>query len=70
MVIVWVFWLVRKAGLIVNDGKELAVQTAISVEKKLEKSNYQVVRVSSSGGMVGFAMQQGKQHLLKFQSLQ
>ena len=47
--------MVRKAGLIVNDGKELAVQTASSVEKKLEKSNYQVVRVSSSGGMVGFA---------------
>ena len=48
-------WLVRKAGLIVNDGKELAVQTASSVEKKLEKSNFEVVRVSSSGGMVGFA---------------
>ena len=47
--------MVRKAGLIVNDGKELAVQTASSVEKKLEKSNYQVIRVSSSGGMVGFA---------------
>ena len=47
--------MVRKAGLIVNDGKELAVQTASSVEKKLEQSNYQVVRVSSSGGMVGFA---------------
>jgi len=31
--------LVRKAGLIVNDGKELAVQTAISVQEKLEKSN-------------------------------
>ena len=44
--------MVRKAGLIVNDGKELAVQTASSVEKKLEKSNYEVVRVSSSGGMV------------------
>ena len=47
--------MVRKAGLIVNDGKELAVQTASSVEKKLQKSNYEVVRVSSSGGMVGFA---------------
>ena len=47
--------MVRKAGLIVNDGKELAVQTAISVETKLKKSDYQVVRVSSSGGMVGFA---------------
>jgi len=47
--------LVRKAGLIVNDGKELAVQTATSVQKKLENSNYEVLRVSSSGGMVGFA---------------
>ena len=47
--------MVRKAGLIVNDGKELAVKTAISVQKKLESSNYKVVRVSSSGGMVGFA---------------
>ena len=47
--------MVRKAGLIVNDGKELAVQTARSVQKKLENSNYEVVRVSSSGGMVGFA---------------
>ena len=42
----------RKAGLIVNDGKELALKTASSVKKKLEKSNYEVVRVSSSGGMV------------------
>ena len=47
--------MVRKAGLIVNDGKELAVKTARSVQKKLESSNYKVVRVSSSGGMVGFA---------------
>ena len=47
--------LLRKAGLIVNDGKDLAVETANSVQKKLEKSNYEVVRVSSSGGMVGFA---------------
>ena len=45
----------RKAGLIVNDGKELAVKTAISVQQKLENSNYEVVRVSSSGGVVGFA---------------
>ena len=47
--------MVRKAGLIVNDGKELAVRTATSVQEKLEKSNYEVLRVSSSGGMVGFA---------------
>jgi len=47
--------LVRKAGLIVNDGKELAVQTASSVQTKLENSDNEVVRVSSFGGMVGFA---------------
>ena len=47
--------MVRKAGLIVNDGKELAVKTASSVENKLQNSNYEIVRVSSSGGMVGFA---------------
>ena len=35
--------MVRKAGLIVNDGKELAVQTASSVQKKLEKSNFEVL---------------------------
>ncbi len=45
----------RRAGLIVNDAKELAVKTAISVQIKLENSGYEVVRVSSSGGMVGFA---------------
>jgi len=46
---------VRKAGLIVNDAKELAVKTAVSVQQKLENSGYEVLRVSSSGGMVGFA---------------
>ena len=45
----------RKAGLIVNDAKELAVKTAVSVQQKLENSGYEVLRVSSSGGMVGFA---------------
>ena len=42
-------------GLIVNDGKELAVETALTIQQRLEKAGYQVVRVSSSGGMVGFA---------------
>tara|TARA_Y100001970_G_scaffold294355_1_gene451383 strand:- start:20708 stop:21613 length:906 start_codon:yes stop_codon:yes gene_type:complete len=46
---------VPSAGLIVNDGKPLAVQTAITVQKKLEESNFEVIRVSSSGGLVGFA---------------
>ncbi len=45
----------RRAGLIVNDAKKLAVKTAISVQQKLEISGYEVLRVSSSGGMVGFA---------------
>ena len=45
----------RRAGLIVNDAKELAVKTAVSVQQKLENSGYEVLRVSSSGGMVGFA---------------
>ena len=38
-----------------NDGKALAVQTAITVQKKLEKANFKVLRASSSGGLVGFA---------------
>ncbi len=42
-------------GLIVNDGKELAVETALSIQARLEKAGYEVVRASSSGGMVGFA---------------
>ena len=47
--------MVRRAGLIVNDAKELAVKTAVSVQQKLENSGYEVLRVSSSGGMVGIA---------------
>ncbi len=42
-------------GLIVNDGKQLAVETALTIQERLEESGTQVVRVSSSGGMVGFA---------------
>ena len=44
-----------RVGLIVNDGKDLAVQTALRVHQRLEKEGYEVIRVSSSGGMVGFA---------------
>ncbi len=44
-----------RVGLIVNDGKELAVETAYKIQSRLEKAGYQVIRVSSSGGMVGFA---------------
>jgi NAD+ kinase len=42
-------------GLIVNDGKDLAVSTADRIQSELEGEGYAVVRVSSSGGMVGFA---------------
>ena len=42
-------------GLIVNDGKDLALEAADTIESKLKASGYQVLRVSSSGGMVGFA---------------
>ncbi len=42
-------------GLIVNDGKALAVSTADRIQSHLQTHGYGVVRVSSSGGMVGFA---------------
>jgi NAD+ kinase len=42
-------------GLIVNDGKDLAVSTADAIEGRLADHGYEVLRVSSSGGMVGFA---------------
>jgi NAD+ kinase len=42
-------------GLIVNDGKDLAVSTADRIQSHLEGHGFAVVRVSSSGGMVGFA---------------
>ena len=44
-----------RVGLIVNDGKELALETAIKIQQRLEKAGHEVVHVSSSGGMVGFA---------------
>ncbi len=44
-----------RVGLIVNDGKELAVKTALTIQSRLEKSGHCVVRTSSAGGMVGFA---------------
>ncbi|OUT70412.1 MAG: NAD(+) kinase [Synechococcus sp. TMED19] len=43
------------AGLIVNDGKDLAVTTADRITACLESAGWEVVRVSSSGGIVGFA---------------
>ena len=44
-----------RVGLIVNDGKELAVNTAKTFQKRLEDSGFDVVRVSSAGGLLGFA---------------
>ncbi len=44
-----------RVGLIVNDGKDLAVTTADQIEARLQEAGRDVVRVSSSGGMVGFA---------------
>ena len=44
-----------KVGLIVNDGKPLAVETAKLIQERLETGGHSVVRASSSGGMVGFA---------------
>ncbi|MFZ9974962.1 MAG: NAD(+) kinase, partial [Vulcanococcus sp.] len=42
-------------GLIVNDGKDLALATADAIEARLSRSGYDVLRASSSAGMVGFA---------------
>ncbi len=44
-----------RVGLIVNDAKELAVKTAKTLQKKLENFGFEVVRVSSAGGLLGFA---------------
>ena len=46
---------VPRVGLIVNDGKDLAVSTADAIQEQLSGHGYEVLRVSSSGGMVGFA---------------
>ncbi len=44
-----------RVGLIVNDGKDLALTTADKIEQRFREAGREVVRVSSSGGMVGFA---------------
>ncbi len=44
-----------RVGLIVNDGKPLAIATADTIEARLSAAGVDVVRVSSSGGVVGFA---------------
>ncbi len=38
-----------------NDGKDLALKSALKIQETLESAGHNVVRVSSSGGMVGFA---------------
>ncbi|BEV35715.1 NAD(+) kinase [Synechococcus sp. M16CYN] len=45
---------VPRIGLIVNDGKPLAEQTADTIQQRLEAAGQEVIRASSSGGMVGF----------------
>ena len=44
-----------RVGLIVNDGKDLALATAEAIESRLQAAGLEVVRVSSAGGVVGFA---------------
>jgi NAD+ kinase len=46
---------VPRVGLIVNDGKTVAVATADALEERFSGHGWEVRRVSSSGGMVGFA---------------
>ena len=46
---------VSRVGLIVNDGKELALATADTIERRLAAAGHTVVRISSAGGVVGFA---------------
>ncbi len=44
-----------RVGLIINDGKELALATADAIESRLVDAGFQVLRISSAGGVVGFA---------------
>ena len=44
-----------RVGLIVNDGKELALETALLIQERLTKAGHKVIRANSSGGMTGFA---------------
>ena len=46
---------VRRVGLIINDGKPLALSTAERIETRLRQAGLQVLRASSSSGVVGFA---------------
>ena len=44
-----------RIGLIVNDSKPLAVETASTIQERLEATGHEVVKASSAGGLVGFA---------------
>ena len=44
-----------RIGLIVNDGKDLALTTAERIETRLAEAGITTVRVSSAAGVVGFA---------------
>jgi len=46
---------VPRVGLIVNDGKDLALATADAIETRFREAGFEVLRASSAGGMVGFA---------------
>ena len=46
---------VRRVGLIINDGKPLALATAERIETRLRQAGLQTLRASSSNGVVGFA---------------
>ncbi len=59
---------VPRIGLIVNDGKQLAVDTALTIQTRLEKAGYEVIRASSSGGMVGFANPDQHVRMLSYRS--
>ena len=44
-----------RIGLIINDGKSLALDTAEAIEQRLRRTGFELVRASSSSGVVGFA---------------
>ena len=48
-----------RIGLIVNDGKPLALQTAETIQQRLEAAGHAVERASSAGGMVDPAVLEG-----------
>jgi NAD+ kinase len=46
---------VRRVGLIINDGKTLALSTAEAIEARLQQAGLETLRASSASGVVGFA---------------